>query len=43
MSEWKHAAVSMKIKLKSLERFNNLQFLKKTKNVELNMINTAIK
>ena len=34
----------MKIKLKSLERFNKLQFLEKTKNVvELNMINIAIK
>ena len=38
MSEWKYAAVSMKIKLKSLERFNKLQFLKKRKNVvELNI------
>lgn len=29
MSELKYAAVSMKIKLKSLERFNKVQFILK--------------
>lgn len=39
MTEWKYGVVSMKIKLKSLERFSKLKLLKSKNAIELNMSN----